>query len=54
MHNSYKLQDEELPKNSYGYCNEASTYNEDRQCWCNRHNSEVSESHGICDGFDHI
>jgi hypothetical protein len=52
---SYKSQTEEFPEvleKSCGQCEEASTYNEDRQCWCNKHEMEVCESTGICDAFE--
>lgn len=35
-----------------GYCAEASTYDEDRYCWCHRHNCNVDEFDDICDYFD--
>ena len=47
----YKIQDDESPEKSCGYCVEASTYNEDIHCWCNKHHKEVSESQGICEDF---
>jgi len=54
MTNSYRLIDEEYPEDNCGYCEEASTYNEDRQCWCDKYHKEVCESHRICDKFIHI
>ncbi len=49
---SYRFQEEEYPKEFCGYCEEASTYNEDRQCWCNKHDIEVDEHNGLCDDYD--
>ena len=52
MKESYKIQEEAYPKKICGYCNEASTYNEDMQCWCNKHDMEVDEMTGICDNYN--
>ncbi len=53
MNDTYIVQnEEEFPKKFCGYCQEASTYNEDLQCWCNKHNKEVLEHLGICNDYN--
>ena len=54
---NYRIQDTAFPEtleNSCGYCEHASTYNEDRQCWCHKWDIEVREDAGICDSFEHF
>jgi hypothetical protein len=34
-----------------GLCENAATYNDDRDCWCNKHNEKVDEEAGTCMDF---
>ena len=35
-----------------GFCRHAYGYNEDRDCWCNKHECDIDEYSGHCDDYE--